>query len=611
MQMQATLGKPTPRQREPFLLSLLEKLDRLDPDHIDQLYQGPCGDDVSFEESLIRSGLADERQVAKAYSDQYLFPLFDPPDDAPLPVDASVASLLPASYCFQNTIAPLSDDGQTVEIALLSPESLTLMDDIRARTGRQMRAFFAAKSVIQCILKDLYADGDTDMVDSLITDENQGKDNIGTRVDSDSVNDSASDADHVHESESPAAGRSNVDVESQANQYLSFLFEEAFRVDASTIHLEPLAKACRIRFRVEGQLVETKSPPLKLFSQLVREIKRLGQMDVNEDQLPQEGSIDVRRGGDQLDVRVCTCPTCFGEKVAIRMESDQGMPIPLTCLGFDKSQLKNLTDALGRKHGVVLVSGPSDSGQTNTLYACLRHLNTKDRSIFAIEDQIKMQWEGVSQVEARPEDGLSFATALKAVFRQDPDIVCVSKMNDIESAELCFRGGIKDHLILSATTGFDAASSIERMRSLGIDSSLLAEALNLLVSQRVLRRLCQSCKTPRSVGRRAAKRLKIKPESVLFRSRGCQRCDGSGYNGKIAVYEVLPIDARLRDQIRLGVAARDIRIDLHSRGIKLLGNQVRANIVSGQTSLEEALRLPCLSQLGTQRTPQLKPPVLG
>ena len=565
---------PSASSQDALILRLLKNLDSLDPARIDELYRNPLAGDVTFEELVIRSGLADERQIAQAYSNHYLLPLFDPPADAPSPIDCSVARLLPFALCIDHLIAPLSDDGQTLEVAVVSPDSLSLAESIKRITGRQMRAMFAPRSVVKQLLADLYRGCYQKKVQKKtrqrITKEGQWR------------------LPKTGKAPCPSEAKA---ADPRASRYIVSLLEQAFRTNASDIHLEPLAKSCRARLRVGGRLTEVDPPSMELLPAVLAEIKRLGKLEGGDDRLPQDGSIGVRKGKRLVDVRVSTCPTRFGEKVALRLLDNQPVPFELGALGLKPRQLAQLTSALEPAHGLVLVCGPAGSGKATTLYSCLNHLNADERNVCTIEDRIKREIDGICQLQTRPSDGLTQTAGLRAIMRQDPDVVMVSQMTDAETADLCVRGALFDHLFLSALATCDALGAIEQLRGLGVDSVLLSNTLSLVVSQRLLRRLCNACKVGERIDEVSARRLGVETRCDVFRPGGCVRCQQSGYDAKVAVFEVVPLDEMARELIRVGASASEIRTHLNSRGTGLLNEDIKEKVVAGQTSVEEALRV--------------------
>lgn len=547
-----------------------------------ELCTAPTGDGISLEESILRSGAADERQIAEAYSHHYLLPLFDPPDDTPFPVDPRVAKLLPGTFCRDHLIAPLSDDGYTLEVAIFSADSLSLVDEIKRLAGRQMRPLFATMSVIQRLLGVLYEldslEGAVAGPESTVAPELLDAGQADCRQSG-----PEGEIVHVHR---PRRAPGNDPVQ----RYLAQVFDQALQVKASDIHLEPGQDSCRARLRSGGVLREIQPPPTALFDAVISHLKSLGKMDAAEQRLPQDGVIRLRSGKHRVDVRVSTCPTVLGEKVVLRLLDNLAAPHDLNALGFDARQLHDVYEANRFGRGLILVTGPAGSGKSATLCACLKHLHSSETNICTVEDRVEFRLSGINQVQLRSELGLNAASAARSLLRQDPDVIMVDEVRDRETLEVCAHAALGHRLVCASfCTHNDSLGSVARLGELGIEPSLLASSLRLVIAQRLLRRLCPHCKIPQCIDAPVASRFGIAPGTPAFGPSGCSRCRETGYEGRLAVFEVMRVDGRLREMLQGGATVAAMKTAAIEDGMTLLQPSAIGKLIAGLTSLDEAL----------------------
>ncbi|MDA8744060.1 GspE/PulE family protein [Rubripirellula amarantea] len=574
------------RSNDPLIVRLLQSVTQLDPERLNDLYNSPTKGEVSFEEMVIRSGLANERQIAEAYARHYLMPLFDPPTDTPPPVDPEVASVLPSRLCRDHLIAPLSDDGQTIEVAVFSPDSLLLADEVKLITGRQMRPLFTTLSVIERLLCVLYEEGSwTDTVTSTQTasfeevEEHEELDDEET----------AEACEIVHLDQAPPPGR-----DGRIIRYVNSIFEQALQTRASDIHIEPYEDNCRVRLRIDGSLTEIAPPPMQLLNSVISRLKVLSKMDIAERRLPQDGAIGLRSGDHRVDMRVNTCPTVYGEKVVMRVLDKNSLPHDLMSLGLDERQYRDLSESIRSPHGLMLVTGPTGSGKSTTLYSCLNYLNDSETNICTVEDPVEFKFGGINQVQTRTKVGLTFASALRAFLRQDPDVIMVGEVRDNETADICMRAALTGHFVFSTLHTNDALSSVTRLKDMGIEPFLLSSTLRLLVAQRLLRRLCDECKIPTQVDADSSKQYGIDSKAVIFKPGGCSRCRDTGYRGRLAVFEIIRLNTQLSEMIQSGATVEMMKKAAVADGMKLLQDSAIEKVRSGETGLDEALSI-CVS----------------
>ena len=570
-------------RNHPLIVRLLESMDQLDPEKLEELWQSVGKDDVTIEESIIRSGVATESQIAKSYAEHYLVPLFNPPAESPPPIDPSVASVLPNRLCRDHLIAPLSDDGGVLEVAIFSPDSLLLADEIKLLTGRQMRPMFAPLSVIERLLNLLYEEGGWNTSVPVAASTNFEEVEDSDELDEEEA---AEATEVIHLDQAPPPGR-----DGRIIRYVNGIFEQALSTGASDIHIEPYEEDCRVRLRIDGVLSEIQPPPMALLNSVISRLKVLSKMDIAERRLPQDGAIALRSGEHRVDMRVNTCPTVFGEKVVMRVLDKNALPHDLSKLGLDRRQYTDLTESIHSPHGLMLVTGPTGSGKSTTLYSCLNALNDDETNLCTVEDPVEFKFNGINQVQTRSKVGLTFSSALRAFLRQDPDVIMVGEVRDDETAEICMRAALTGHFVFSTLHTNDALSSITRLQDMGIEPFLLASTLRLLVAQRLVRRLCDECKIPYQLDADSSKRFGIPREIPVFRAGGCERCRDVGYKGRLAVFEVIRINQRLKDMIQAGESVGAMKRAAVEDGMKLLAQSAAAKVADGLTSLEEAVSL--------------------
>ncbi len=379
------------------------------------------------------------------------------------------------------------------------------------------------------------------------------------------------------------------DIISMVNKILA----EAFIKKASDIHVEPYERRFRIRFRMDGSLIEVMSPPKAMMLPVISRFKIMSQMDIAEKRKPQDGRIKLKVGGNPIDYRVSSLPTLFGEKIVLRLLDQSNLELDMTKLGLEPKQLEFIQHGIHQPYGMVLVTGPTGSGKTTTLYSSLSELNTPDTNISTAEDPVEFNLEGINQVNIRKDAGLTFPVALKAFLRQDPDIIMVGEIRDYEVGEIAIEAALTGHLVLSTLHTNDAPSTITRLLNMGIEPFLVTASLNTIVAQRLCRRICTSCKVPTQAPLDQLVKAGIAPSSAgkikLFKGKGCDMCSGTGYKGRVAIYEVLSASPAIRDAIIKGANSDEIKRVAIKEGMKTLRMSALTKVAQGVTTLEEAL----------------------
>ncbi len=559
-----------------LILRVLQARGLLDPAKAEAFRDARGRDDDVPERLLVRAGIATDREIARAYSDHLALPLFEP-DDGDHP-DPELARLVPEKLCRDQLIVPVASEGEALDLAFATPSALLVVDEVQLLTGLHVRPRVAALSVVEGWLDLLFTQGTHSAYVGGATEEFE-------QVDEDD-DDGGGDPDDeiLHLDQPPPPGR-NGRIIRMVNQIL----EQAIRAGASDIHIEPFEDACKIRLRVDGHLQEIAPPSRTQFIKIVSRFKILAKMDIAEKRVPQDGAIAMRSGERRVDLRVNTVPTVFGEKMVMRLLDKAAIPLHLTGLGLDERQSTDLVESIQMPHGLMLVTGPTGSGKSTTLYSCLNLLNDPKTNICTVEDPVEYKFKGMNQVQVKSQVGLTFASALRAFLRQDPDVIMVGEVRDQETAQICLRAALTGHFVLSTIHTNDSLSSVNRLIDMGIEPFLLASTLRVLEAQRLVRRLCKVCKESFPCDPENAARYGLELGSQLFRPKGCDACRGTGYRGRLGIFEVIRITPLMGKLIQSRTALPEMREAAISEGMKLLVHSAVDKAREGHTSLEAAL----------------------
>src|SRR5487761_185136 len=530
---------------------------------------------------LVKMGLVSDEDITAVLSRQYGVPSINLKF---YEVDASVIKLIPQETAVRYQIVPLSRVGSTLTIAMTDPTNVFAMDDIKFMTGFNVEPVVASESAISEAISKFY--GDVESVEEL---DKVMKDLTGEEADL--------------ELEAEAAEMDLADLEKAAEEapiikLVNLMLTDAVKRGASDIHVEPYEKEYRVRFRIDGVLQTVMSPPLKLKDAITSRLKIMSKLDISEKRLPQDGRIMLKMniGGrkKQLDFRVSTLPTLWGEKIVLRLLDKENLRLDMTKLGFEAESLVKFEKAILKPYGMVLVTGPTGSGKTNTLYSSIARLNQPDTNIMTAEDPVEFQLGGVNQVQMKEQIGLNFAAALRAFLRQDPNIILVGEIRDFETAEIAIKAALTGHLVLSTLHTNDAPSTISRLMNMGIEPFLVATSVNLICAQRLVRRICSQCKEPMTLTPQALIDAGYTPEesktTTVYHGRGCGTCNNTGYKGRVGLYEVMEIGDELKELILVGASALELRKKALDGGMITLRRSGLIKIAAGQTTLEEVIR---------------------
>src|SRR3954469_20547064 len=530
---------------------------------------------------LVKLGFLTDEDVTNFLSRQYGVPAINL---SFFEIDSAVVKLIPHDTAKRYQILPLSRVGASLTIAMVDPTNVFAMDDIKFMTGFNIEPVVASESAILEGIEKAYG--------------------TSKEEDLDQVMQSISDMDETDvELQADAEEIGLADLEKAADEapivkLVNLILTDAVKRGASDIHIEPYEKEFRVRFRIDGVLQSIMSPPLKLKDAITSRMKIMAKLDISEKRLPQDGRIMLKMniGGKkkQLDFRVSTLPTLWGEKIVLRLLDKENLRLDMTKLGFEPESLVKFEKAILKPYGMVLVTGPTGSGKTNTLYSAISTLNKPDTNIMTAEDPVEFQLMGVNQVQMKEQIGLNFAAALRAFLRQDPNIILVGEIRDFETAEIAIKAALTGHLVLSTLHTNGAPETITRLMNMGIEPFLVATAVHLIVAQRLIRRVCSNCivdddlpeKTLIEAGFTPEEAKTVKPK----KGKGCEKCNGSGCKGRAGLYEVMALDDELRELILVGASSVELKKKAIDNGMITLRRSGLRKVMDGAASIEEVVR---------------------
>ena len=500
-------------------------------------------------------------------------------------IDPNVIKLIPQDTALRYQVIPLSRVGSVLTIAMTDPTNVFAMDDIKFMTGFNVEPVVASESAIGEAISRFYGgtEQNTEELSKMMKD----------LVDEDQELELAAE-----EAELDTATLEKAAEEAPIIKLVNLILTDSVKRGASDIHIEPYELEMRVRFRVDGQLQTVMTPPLRLKDAITSRLKIMAKLDIAEKRLPQDGRIMIKYLKDgkkkELDFRVSTVPTLFGEKVVMRLLDKENLRLDMTKLGFEQESLTKFERQILKPYGMVLVTGPTGSGKTNTLYSSVARLNTHETNIMTAEDPVEFQLPGINQVQMKEQIGLNFASALRAFLRQDPNIILVGEIRDFETAEIAVKAALTGHLVLSTLHTNDAPSTISRLMNMGIEPFLVATSVNLICAQRLVRRICVGCKEPMQITPEALVEAGYTPEeaqvTTVQHGRGCGTCNNTGYKGRVGLYEVMEITDELRELILVGASALELKKKAIELGMITLRRSGLTKSALGLTTLEEVVR---------------------
>ncbi|MGZ8441455.1 MAG: ATPase, T2SS/T4P/T4SS family [Candidatus Deferrimicrobiaceae bacterium] len=524
-------------------------------------------------EVIVSLGLATEAEIAQALSLQLGIPLIDLQNT---PVEPQAIELIQEKVARKHLIIPIAIDHRDLQIAMADPLSFEAFEDVRFASGYTIKPSIATRSDILWAIDQHYHLGSSlSTIVKDIVEERQ------VEVVHDSKDTEGKDLDDLRRKSEAAP----------VIRMVNLIVAEAVDQGASDIHVEPTKTALQIRHRVDGLLRKTMDLPKWVQGAVVSRIKIMARMDIAEKRLPQDGRIGVRVGGRSLDLRVSTVPANYGEKVVIRILDSANANIPLESIGFSPGELVRMEEIISRPQGIALITGPTGSGKTTTLYGILNRIKTVEDNITTIEDPIEYELPGINQVAVQEKIGLNFATMLRSMLRQDPDIIMVGEMRDLDTATIAVQAALTGHLVLSTIHTNSSVSTITRLRDLGIPSYLLASTIVGIVAQRLMRTICTKCKVKADPTQRDILRLGISGDIPVYRGAGCPACGGTGYKGRTGIYEILTVSQPIRDMIAVNATENEIRQAAVSKGMVTLGQAALEKVTAGVTTTDEVYRV--------------------
>ncbi len=521
---------------------------------------------------LVQLGFVTDAQITEVLGKQYGVPTVDLEKEN---IDPEVSKLIPPQVAQKFQVVPVKREGKELYLAMANPVDVYTIEDIKFITGYDIIPMVASENMIAKAIERIYgiSGAFADVLEEIEDDEeievieDKEEDVFGTAI--------AADAPPVV-------------------KLVNSIITEAVTRGASDIHIEPFERLLRVRYRIDGALVEAMSPQYTMGPALVSRIKIMSNLDISERRLPQDGRIRMKVKDKTVDLRVSTLPVVHGEKIVIRISEKENFNIGLEKLGFNKVALKHFLHAISRPNGVVLVTGPTGSGKSTTLYSALSRLNTPEVNIVTAEDPVENEIMGVNQVQVREEIGYTFAKALRAFLRQDPNIIMVGEIRDKETAEIAIRASLTGHLVLSTLHTNDTATTISRLADMGVAPYLVASSLNLVEAQRLVRRVCEKCKEPITIPYEEFIKLGVDPKYMrdgkYYKGAGCPHCNFTGYKGRVGIYEVMPITPTIRRMIVEGASADELRAQAIKEGMITLRQDALMKLKAGITTIEEITR---------------------
>ncbi|PIP67658.1 MAG: type II secretion system protein GspE [Candidatus Omnitrophica bacterium CG22_combo_CG10-13_8_21_14_all_43_16] len=525
-------------------------------------------------ETLINLGIVTEKDIVIAMAKQLSIPYASYAKGLLKPAEnQDLAKLVPEDYARRNMLLPISKHMSSMTVAFMDPLDLITIDNLKRMTNCDINPIIATKTDLQRAIDEFY--GKEDLLKDAISDSYELEE---FKIEKNAEEDLSLDDLIASAEEAPVV------------KLVDLILMQAIKDRASDIHIEPFKNKINIRYRIDGVLYEIPPPARHLLPAIVSRIKILSNLDIAERRLPQDGVFFVKVDNKGIDIRVSTIPAIFGEKVVLRILDKSATPLNLGDLGFDPEELEKFRRAINSPHGLILITGPTGSGKTTTLYAALNEIKSPRKNISTVEDPVEYKLEGINQVQIKTNIGFTFAGALRAFLRQDPDIIMVGEVRDLETAQICIRASLTGHLVLSTLHTNDAPSAISRLIDIGLEPYLISSSLIMIGAQRLVRRLCPECKEAYETTPALAKDLGIKQE-LLYKPKGCDYCSHTGYRGRVAIYEIVLMNDKLRELIARGASLGEIKDKIKELGLKTLLKSGLKKAEEGITSVEEVLSI--------------------
>src|SRR6266498_1833747 len=570
------IGQPVSRR----LGDLLVREGLIDNDQLARALQEQKGSNDKLGSILVKLNFVTEEKLIAFLSRQYGIQSITL---SQLDIDPEVLKLVPEQIARKYEVLPIKRQGNQITLAMADPTNVFALDDVGFMTNLQVVPVVASQAAIRAAVDRCYDNKGGDFAEIVLAMEGtsgdvelvEGEEQVSAKVNIFELKESADEAPVV--------------------RLINMILVDAIRRGASDIHLEPYEKVFRVRFRVDGVLHEIMTPPKRLEAALTSRVKIMASLDIAERRLPPDGRIKLRFNQREIDFRVSTLPTIFGEKTVMRILDKDSLQLDLTLLGFDSWSLEQFTKAIHSPYGMILITGPTGSGKTTTLYSAIHTINSPDINIMTVEDPVEYNLKGVNQVQVNDEIGRSFAGALRAFLRQDPDVILVGETRDLETAQIGIRAALTGHMVLTTVHTNDCPSTVARLLDMGIPPFLVSSALLLILAQRLGRRVCSDCKEPYEADEESLTPYGYVPEGLgkitLYRGKGCQTCSFTGMKGRVAIYEVMPVPQEIRDLILRNAHTAEIREVAQSQGMRSLRQNGLRKVLEGVTTVDEVLRV--------------------
>jgi type IV pilus assembly protein PilB len=599
---------------------LLVKAKLVTPEQVDAALKSQRDEGGKFGEALIRLGAVSENDVTETLSQQFGVPSIDL---AHFEIDPTVIKTVPGEVARKYGVLPVNKTGATLTIAMSDPTNVFAMDDIKFMTGYNVEPVVASEASLRRAIDKHYGTprsvvlkerpkgattgsaptdgGIEDVMTSALTMDDMASVGLSELNMDEITGFEAGEVDVVRGEEGQEIDLTDLAKSSESAPIIkvsNLILIEALKAGASDVHVEPYEKEFRVRFRVDGILHNIMSLPMRTRDPLISRLKIMAKLDISEKRLPQDGRIKIRLRVEErtrdLDLRVSVVPTHFGEKVVMRLLDKSRLQLDMTQLGFDQEPLRRFKDAIDKPYGIVLVTGPTGSGKTNTLYSAIAQLNDPTVNILTAEDPIEFNLAGINQVQMKEQIGLTFASAMRSFLRQDPDIILVGEVRDFETAEIAVKAALTGHLVLSTLHTNDAPSTVNRLMNMGIEPFLVATSINCIAAQRLVRKVCKTCAESVDTSPQILIQVGFAPDEVktlkVKRGRGCEACKNTGYKGRIGLFEVLQFSDEIRDMILSGASSIELKRRAIEEGMVTLRNAGLGKVRDGTTTLEEVLR---------------------
>jgi len=522
-------------------------------------------------------GFMDENELSEFVAKQYGVPSINLAD---FTIEPEVLALIPEDVATKHNVVPVNRAGSTLILATADPSNIFALDDIKFLTGYNIQPVVASEQSIRAAIETYYAEPEEDILDDVMAGFDDAGIDFVAGDDEDDARKMAKEAE-----DAPVV------------KLVNLILTDAIKKNASDIHIEPYEKSFRVRYRIDGLLYEVMKPPLKLKNALTSRLKIMSELDIAERRLPQDGRIKLKLGkGREMDFRVSVLPTLFGEKVVLRLLDKGNLQLDMTKLGFQQAQLDDFQHSIHQPFGMVLVTGPTGSGKTTTLYSALSELNKTSENLSTAEDPVEFNLAGINQVQMHEDIGLNFAACLRSFLRQDPDIIMVGEIRDFETAEISVKAALTGHMVLSTLHTNDAPSTINRLLNMGIEPFLVASAVNCIVAQRLARRICSQCVADDpDVEKQQVIDAGLSDEEarnfVPKKGRGCGNCSDTGFKGRVAIYEVMVMTDQLKEFVLNGASGTEIKREAIRGGMCTLRRSALNKMLDGVTTLSEVFRV--------------------